>query len=247
MYRLVIVDDELKIAEGIANLFPWENIGFEVAYFSRGRDALNYICSHPVDVLMSDVEMPDLNGIELCRLIQDMNVLVVFISSYQNYEYFRSAIQYRVEDYLLKPIKSGDILNCFGKIKEKLDLENQVKREETPTYYEQIIGQVKGYLEENYKEASLEEAAVLVNLSPSYLSRIFKEKSGLGFSDYLTRVRMEKACELLNDIRYKSYDIAYYIGYDNPKNFSRAFKAYYGKTPMEYRNSRGKTDSRDRR
>ena len=196
---------------------------------------------------MSDVEMPDLNGIELCRLIQDMNVLVVFISSYQNYEYFRSAIQYRVEDYLLKPIKSGDILNCFGKIKEKLDLENQVKREETPTYYEQIIGQVKGYLEENYKEASLEEAAVLVNLSPSYLSRIFKEKSGLGFSDYLTRVRMEKACELLNDIRYKSYDIAYYIGYDNPKNFSRAFKAYYGKTPMEYRNSRGKTDSRDRR
>ena len=128
---------------------------------------------------MSDVEMPDLNGIELCRLIQDMNVLVVFISSYQNYEYFRSAIQYRVEDYLLKPIKSGDILNCFGKIKEKLDLENQVKREETPTYYEQIIGQVKGYLEENYKEASLEEAAVLVNLSTSYLSMIFNEKSGL--------------------------------------------------------------------
>jgi YesN/AraC family two-component response regulator len=108
------------------------------------------------------------------------------------------------------------------------------------------VGQVKGYIEENYREASLEEAAIAVNLSPSYLSRIFKEKCGFGFSDYLIRVRMEKACELLSDIRYKSYDIAYYIGYDNPKNFSRAFKTYYGKTPKEYRNGPSKADERGR-
>ncbi len=243
MYRLVIVDDEEKIVEGIANLFPWEQIGFDVAYFSKGTAAHDYICTHPVDVLMSDVEMPDLNGIELCGLVQDKNIKVVFISSYQNYEYLRSAIQYQVEDYLLKPIKSGDLLNCFGKIKEKLDKENQISTEETPTYYEQIVRQVKGYIEENYKEASLDEAAVLVNLSPSYLSKIFKENFGFGFSDYLIRVRMEKACELLNDISYKSYEIAYYIGYDNPKNFSRAFKAYYGKTPKEYRNSRNSKET----
>ena len=49
---------------------------------------------------------------------------------------------------------------------------------------------------------------------------------------------MEKACEMLVDIHYKSYDIAYYVGYDNPKNFSRAFKAYYGQSPSEYRKSR---------
>lgn len=238
MYQLVIVDDEEKIVEGIANLFPWEQIGFEVVYFSKGTDALNHICNHHVDVLMSDVEMPDLNGIELCRQIQDKHVKVVFISSYQNYEYFRYAIQFRIEDYLLKPIKSGDILNCFGKIKEKLDEENTVVIEDIPTYYEKIIMEVKRYVEASYKEASLEDAAVLVKLSPSYLSRVFKDKCGFGFLDYLTKVRMEKACELLNDIQYKSYDIAYYIGYDNPKNFSRAFKAYFGKTPKEYRNSR---------
>lgn len=246
MYRLVIVDDEAKIAEGIANLFPWEQLGFDVVYFNRGTDAFTYICSNPVEVLMSDVEMPDLNGIELCRLVQDRDIKVVFISSHQNYEYFRSAILYQVEDYLLKPIKSGDIQNCFQKIREKLDRKSGVVRTVPPTYYEQIVGQVKGYIEENYREASLEEAAEAVNLSPSYLSRIFKENCGFRFSDYLIRVRMEKACELLNDIRYKSYDIAYYIGYDNPKNFSRAFKAYYGKTPKEYRNSPGKADERGR-
>lgn len=100
------------------------------------------------------------------------------------------------------------------------------------------ISKVKEYIKENYKEASLEDAAVQVSLSPSYLSRIFKEKCGMGFSDYLTKTRMEKACELLGDIQYKSYDIAYYIGYDNPKNFSRAFKAYFGMTPKEYRNGK---------
>ncbi|MEG2350142.1 MAG: response regulator, partial [Hungatella sp.] len=105
MYSMVIVDDEEKIVEGIANLFPWEQIGFEVVYFNKGREALNYIRNHKVEVLMSDVEMPDLNGIELCRQIQDQNIKVVFISSHQNYEYFRYAIQFHIEDYLLKPIK----------------------------------------------------------------------------------------------------------------------------------------------
>ena len=194
--------------------------------------------NHQVHVLMSDIEMPEMNGLELCKQLQDSDIKIVFISSHQNYEYFRYAIQYRVEDYLLKPIKSGDILNCFGKIRQQLDEKYAVTQETPVTYYDQVISKVKEYIKENYKEASLEDAAVQVSLSPSYLSRIFKEKCGMGFSDYLTKTRMEKACELLGDIQYKSYDIAYYIGYDNPKNFSRAFKAYFGMTPKEYRNGK---------
>ena len=54
--------------------------------------------------------------------------------------------------------------------------------------------------------------------------------------EMLTRIRMEKAGELLQDPAYKSYEIAFYVGYDNPKNFTRAFKAYYQVTPREYRN-----------
>lgn len=66
------------------------------------------------------------------------------------------------------------------------------------------------------------EAAQRVYLSPSYLSRIFKEKNGEGFAELLLRTRMEKACEMLEDCKYRSYDIAFYLGYDNPKSFSRA-------------------------
>lgn len=241
MYQLVIVDDEDKIVEGIANLFPWGQLGFQVTWFSRPLKALEYVKTNQVHVLMSDIEMPEMNGLELCKQLQDTDIKIVFISSHQNYEYFRYAIQYRVEDYLLKPIKSGDILNCFGKIRQQLDEKYAVSQEPetTVTYYEQVVAKVKEYIKENYKEASLEDAAVQVSLSPSYLSRIFKENCGMGFSEYLIKTRMEKACELLGDIKYKSYDIAYYIGYDNPKNFSRAFKAYFGITPKEYRNGKG--------
>ena len=186
MYQLVIVDDEDKIVEGIANLFPWEQLGFQVTWFSRPLKALEYVKTHQVHVLMSDIEMPEMNGLELCKQLQDSDIKIVFISSHQNYEYFRYAIQYRVEDYLLKPIKSGDILNCFGKIRQQLDEKYAVTQKTPVTYYDQVISKVKEYIKENYKEASLEDAAVQVSLSPSYLSRIFKEKCGMGFSDYLT-------------------------------------------------------------
>lgn len=240
MYQLIIVDDEEKIVEGIANLFPWDKIGFRVSFFQKAAEALQFIESNPVDVVMSDIEMPGMSGIELCDRVKelDRDIKFVFISSYQNYEYFRSAIRFGVEDYLLKPIKSVDLVATFEKIREELDCRYSVKEEKAPTYYEQIICTVKQYIEENYREASLEAAAMMVHLSPSYLSKLFKEKCGSGFAEYLMKTRMEKACELLNDIQYKSYDIAYYIGYDNPKNFSRAFKAYYGVTPKEYRNGR---------
>ena len=192
MYQLVIVDDEDKIVEGIANLFPWEQLGFQVTWFSRPLKALEYVKTHQVHVLMSDIEMPEMNGLELCKQLQDSDIKIVFISSHQNYEYFRYAIQYRVEDYLLKPIKSGDILNCFGKIRQQLDEKYAVTQETPVTYYDQVISKVKEYIKENYKEASLEDAAVQVSLSPSYLSCIFKEKCGMDFLIILPKQEWKK-------------------------------------------------------
>ncbi len=240
MYKIIIVDDEEKIAEGIAHLFPWEQMGFSVeAYFRSARKAVEYLEHYQVDVLVSDIEMPDISGLELCERLSGGSVRIVFISSYQNYEYFRSAIHYKVEDYLLKPIKFQELRECFRKIKEELDEENNAMPDAPVAYYDQIVREVKNYIEQNYREASQNEAAALVGMSSGYLSKIFKEKSGQGFMEYLTEVRMKKACELLDNIQFKSYDVAYYVGYDNPKNFSRAFKAYLGMTPKEYRSRKG--------
>lgn len=87
MYQLIIVDDEKTIAEGISALFPWNKLGFEAVSFTDPRIALSYIRSHGADVVLSDIEMPGMSGIELCRELQGEDVLIVFLSSHQNYDY----------------------------------------------------------------------------------------------------------------------------------------------------------------
>ena len=237
MYRLIIVDDEPKIAEGMAQLFPWENIGFEVVgSFTSAREALERLREEPADVVLSDIQMPDMNGLELCRaLLSQPDLHVVLFSSYQNYEYFRSAIQLGVEDYLLKPLTYTALTECFARLKEKLDRCREAEPERPEDYYQQLVAQVDEYILGHLQDATLVRCAKRVSLSPSYLSRIYKEHSGSSFTERLLRLRMEKACALLRRPDCKTYDVAYDVGYDNPKNFSRAFKACMGCTPSEYR------------
>lgn len=248
MYKVIVVDDEDKIREGIVNLFPWEAIGFEiVGNFSNAKDALEWLKQgKKADVVMTDIEMPGMDGITLSSYLSDSGTKVVYFSSYHTFEYAKSAILNRVVDYLVKPIKYDELTQCFERLKLMLDEDNAEicsKKEEevfvSPSYYEAIIYRITHYLEEHYREATLEDAARQVHLSSSYLSRLFKEKVGMNFSDYLMKLRMEKAKELLGDISYKQYEIAYRVGYDNPKNFSRAFKTYYGLSPKEFRNHNG--------
>ncbi len=238
MYHLVIVDDEEKILDGISELFPWNNIGFEVvARFTDANSALSYVEKEPVDVVMTDISMPVMNGISLTKELKRFPYInIVLFSSYKDYEYMRAGIQYGISDYLLKPIRYEELVACFEKIRMKLDETNKVMDNRPKTYYNEIIQRVDNYLQNNYQKASLEGAAEIVGLSPNYLSKIYKEKSGSGFLEKLNKIRMEKASELLLDPNYKSYEIAFYVGYDNPKNFSRAFKTYYNVSPMDYRN-----------
>lgn len=243
MYRLLIVDDEQKIREGIANLFPWNSIGFEVAAcLSNGQDALEYIEHHPVDLVFTDICMPVMDGISLSSVLMQKNIRVIYFSSYQDFSYAQSALRNQVVDYLVKPIKYEDLISCFERAKALLGRERKESpaQEKEPAsadmpYYESIISTVLDYLREHYKDATLEETAARVALSPAYLSRLFTRKTGRHFSDHLLQIRMEQAVAMMRDVSVRQYEIAYRIGYDNPKNFSRAFKAYYGCTPQEYR------------
>ncbi len=242
MYRIIIVDDEPKIGEGLANLFPWGNLGFEVAgFFTSGKEALEYINSHDdISVVMTDIQMPGMTGIELSRNLINTDIIVIFFSAYQEFEYARSAIINHVVDYLIKPMKYEAMEACFERVRHLLDNRNPAKQPASDVIrpssaHEDMAETVKEYIRENYRTASLEDAALLVHFSTAYLSSTFKAAAGISFSDYLLKIRMEKALELLADDKRKLYDVADAVGYMNPKNLSRNFKDYYKITPQEYR------------
>ena len=248
MYKLIIVEDEIKIRNGVVNLFPWNTLHFEVVGdFDDGIKALEYMQDNPVDVVLTDIKMPNMDGFELAGNIREKfgeKIQIVFLTGYYDYEMMRTAICNHAQDYLLKPVQRKGLTECFERIRAKLDEQygNGSSNEEVPSgYYDAIIHTVKKYIKENTKDCSLEKAASLVGLSPSYLSRVFKEKSGQLFMEYVTKARMEKAAELLKNISYKQYEVAFMVGYDNQQNFSRAFRQYYQMSPSQYRlqNSNG--------
>lgn len=99
-----------------------------------------------------------------------------------------------------------------------------------------ILQQAISYIDDNYQsDISLKEAAEHVSLSPNYFSMIFKQLSGTSFVDYLNAARIAKACELLKDVQYKSYEVAFLVGFKDEKYFSYMFKKVTGYSPSQYR------------
>lgn len=241
MYRLILVDDEHEILNGLSRYFPWESTGFTVsATFDNARCALEYIRHNPVDVVLTDIEMPGMTGIDLAREIyeQHLDVKVIFLSAYKKFEYARDAISYKVFHYITKPTVHTEILEVFSSVKKELDAQNGQAlpcKEEPEGYYEHLITQIKQAMTQDLRNATLTSVAEQVGRSPSSVSRLFLEATGMTFTDYLTNLRMEEANRLLNCIEYKIYEVSEMVGYSNPKNFARAYKKHFGYTPRDYR------------
>lgn len=105
---------------------------------------------------------------------------------------------------------------------------------------ESIVAKAKAYIDENYqKDISLDEVSRMVDISPYYFSKLFKQEQGEGFIEYVTRTRMQKARQLLKNQNYNIKEICAMCGYSDPNYFSRIFKKYEGVTPSEYRERLG--------
>ncbi len=123
--KILIADDEMKICQLISHLIDWDAMGLEVVdIVNDGKAAYESICKNHPDIVITDIRMPNFDGLELIRLCKEKfpNVYFIIISGYGEFSYAKNAIKYGVEDYLLKPIKKKELEGALNKIKEKYDI-----------------------------------------------------------------------------------------------------------------------------
>ncbi|UKS27969.1 response regulator [Paenibacillus sp. HWE-109] len=241
MYKLLIADDDYEIRNGLCRYFPWDVVGFHVVgSVENGKEALDFIKRHDVDVILCDIKMPIMSGIELASELSSLNskVNIIFFSAYKDFIYAQKALENGVRRYILKSTNYQELIQAFTHIKEELDQQHHSAAKQGQDMSGKIIATIKAHVATHYRDATLEELAKLVHMNPDYLSKFFKKNAGMLFSEYLTHVRMEQAANYLNDIQYKTYEISDMVGYSNSFNFTRAFKNYFGMTPRDFRNQK---------
>jgi YesN/AraC family two-component response regulator len=176
--------------------------------------------------------------IETGKYLEKKYIEIVFLSAYKEFDFLKEAMKYKAFDYLLKPITHNDIQKTFSALHKKLDQDRRPPETEKPLgEIKTTISDIKTYIENHYATTSLEDTAAYVHMNPNYLSRFFKQKTGKNYSDYLLKLKMQKALEFMNNNELKTYHISEKVGYNNPNNFTRAFKKFFGKAPKDYRNN----------
>lgn len=255
MYKLLIADDEFEIRNGLFKYFPWNEVGFEVVgQAENGMQVIEYVKDNPVDIILCDIKMPIMNGLELAEYFRKKypEILICFLTAYADFNFAQKAVSLNAVQYLLKSSSSADLMEIFRAIKASMDesRRSQSERKEQksfanthshgddPESEDFIIKEIRQYVYTQYATANLAEVARTVYMTPNYVSKLFKKKTKQNFSDFLLSVKMEKAAELLLDFRYKIYEVSFMVGYKHVKNFTRAFKDFYEVTPREYRNGK---------
>lgn len=232
MIKLLIADDELHIRRGIAASVPWADHGVQVVgEAADGLEGLRLTEEHRPDVVITDVRMPRMDGLELAEKLRERfpAVKVLLLSGYADFAYAQQAIRLGVTEYLLKPFGAEELLEkvlavCGGSSGEKA------------AGYVRIVAEAIAYLEAHYAEpVSLRDVCGHVEVSESYLSRLFKQQTGENIISWLNRYRVERAKEhMRRGWGGKIYEIAELSGFREYKYFCKNFKRYTGMSPKKY-------------
>lgn len=248
--KAIIIDDEKHVREGLLLLAEWEKHGIDTVFEAEdGNEAIKLIAQHHPEIIFTDMRMPKRDGISLLKWIHSSDLLskTIVVSGYDDFEYMRNAIYYKSFDYILKPI-DPEILNetldrAVMEWKEQNitrlppQKDSQEQSNISQTEEKNSMQKIEEYLRNHYQQdINLQEIADRFFLNREYISRKFKQEFNETITDYLTKIRIEKAKELLANPNMKIYEIAYHVGYQNEKYFSKVFKKQAGITPNEYRN-----------
>lgn len=249
MLDIIVVEDEAPIRDWIA--YTISNISDEfnvLASASNGKEAYELALNLKPKVIISDIKMPIMGGIELTKKIKEVfpDIYVILLTNYAEFFYAKEAISCGVYEYLVKsdirPKELKEILDKVNESEKELEknkasrLQKENTLSESKDGYSKTIKKSIDYIHKNYKQhISLQDISNYVFLSHEYFSRLFKEEVGENFSSYLTNYRMKKAESLIKNTDMKISQIAIEVGYTNASYFSRSYKKFKGISPEDDR------------
>jgi YesN/AraC family two-component response regulator len=239
MYKVIIVDDEPKIVEGLQTMAPWDKYGCEVVCTAGdGDEALDLIKQHRPDILLTDIMMPNKDGLALIAVLKTSypRMQITVLTAYRNIEYAQTAIRLGVARYLLKPSRLEEIEDAIAVMASSLGGADSAghDRGDAGNF---IVDSVVNYINEHYTEKiTLEDMAERVFVSRWYLSRLLRKHLNQGFSDLLNGTRVHHAKLLLREPALKIRDVAEMVGLSDVAHFSKIFKKHASITANEYRN-----------
>ena len=251
MVSIFVVEDELMICEGLCSCFDWASLGARiVGSAADGRAALDAIPSLKPDIVLTDLMMPRMGGIELVQELRSRGWKgeVIFISAYQDVELIKKAFKVRAVDYIFKPIADDELLNVCRSAIQRIE---EGRRERIITSLpvvdtdldSRFLENIKNEVQSDLKMVNISSLAERLGMSRATLARTFRRITGESVADYISNLRIQTACGLLRNTTLKVYEIAGQVGYQDIRYFSRIFQRVMGKLPTEYRdmNHREKT------
>lgn len=242
-YSVLIVDDEELAILGLEAGVDWGSLNINRLYKCHSRDeAIHLLEKESVDIIITDIEMPEGDGLELIRWVNENRpeARSIFYTGHAEFSYAREALRLGVDDYLLKPIPYDELADILRKVEEKLEQQKGMDELAEPEDMEnaaQIVEQVKKLISENLSEGNLQrdELAAMVHISPGYLGRIFKKETGMALSNYIIKKRITVAKQLLTKTNLSITRISERVGITYSSYFTKLFREQVGMTPQEFR------------
>ncbi len=261
MLKVLIVEDEDIIRKGLIHTIDWLSMGCMIAGDAdNGLDGLDLIAEHKPDLVITDIKMPGMDGIKMLeKALKDNWFYSIILTSYSEFEYARNAISLKVFEYLLKPVDKEKLADIIEKIKKDADkkkvlnnlmdkakLKDEIKLVELDVFilsdseHNYYVDEAIRQIQQNYSQKiSIETISNSLGVSASYLSRKFKDITDQTFLDVLNKYRVQKAIELLNEGKYRVYEVSELTGFSEYKHFCNVFKKYTSTSPTEFIKSSG--------
>ncbi len=242
MHKVVIVEDEELVRRGIVTAVNWASVDCEVVgEAGSGSEGVEVIRSSHPDIVVTDIRMRGMDGLEMIRKLREEGCEARFIllTAYSDFSYAQTAVKLGAADYLLKPFHDGELEAAVARIIEKSRVKAQSPLSDMANSKNRYVAEAAQFMASHLNDPDMSVGVVArqLGLSEGHLSHTFKKETGMTVSSYLTACRMEKAKELLSDCRIKVYEVAERVGYRDIAHFSSSFKKSVGVSPSEYQNS----------